>query len=142
MNWLRTCLALTLAAAISGCADTQSIRGKPVPTAFFVFFDQDSADPTSDSAVILTEAASYLKQYDNTAVRVVGHTSSDETRPNLDQERASRVAEELVKRGAKPARMQLLGVGSTEMVSGSGSSSSSGTDRSADYRVEILFSAM
>lgn len=138
MNWLRTCLALTLVAVISGCADTQSIRGKPVPTAFFVFFDKGSADPTSDSTVILNEAASYLKQYDNTAVRVVGHTSSDETRPNLDQERASRVAEELVKRGAKPARMQLLGVGSSETVSGSDGSA----DTSADHRVEILFSAM
>lgn len=138
MNWLRCGFALSLAVLISGCMDTQNVRGKPVPTAFFVFFDQGSAEPTQESAVVLDEAAAYLKQYDNTAVRVVGHISPDETQANLDQERASRVAEELVKRGAQPVRMQLLGVGSTEQVSGKDGTA----DTSPDHRVEILFSAM
>jgi outer membrane protein OmpA-like peptidoglycan-associated protein len=138
MNWLKVCLALSLAAVVGGCADTQNVRGKPVPTAFFVFFDEGSAAPTADSLVVLDEAAAYLKQYDNTAVRVVGHVSPDETQANLDQERASRVAEELVKRGAQPVRMQLVGAGSTENVSGTAGID----DTSVDHRVDILFSAM
>jgi len=138
MNWLKGGIAITLVALIGACVKTEDVRGKPVPTAFFVFFDQGSSEPTKDSLVILDEAAAYLKQYDNTSVRVVGHVATDEKEANLDQERASRVAEELVKRGAQPVRMQLLGVGSTEKVAGTDGSD----DKSVDHRVEILFSAM
>ncbi len=138
MNWLRSSIALISVVLISGCVGTQDVRGKAVPTAFFVFFESGSGEPTPDSKVILDEAAAFLKQYDNTSVRVVGHISPDETEPHLDQKRASRVAEELVKRGAQPARMELLGVGSTEEISGKDGTN----DSSVDHRVEILFNTM
>lgn len=138
MNWYKSCVALALAISLAGCAGEPSVRGKPVPTAFFVFFDQGTANPTKDSEAVFDEASAYLKQYDNTSVRIVGHVSADEKAPNLDQERASRAAEELVKRGAQPVRMQLLGVGNKEKISGTDGVD----DPSVDRRVELLFSTM
>jgi len=131
-------LAIIVVTLMSACMQTQNVRGKPVPTAFFVFFDQGSAEPTKESAAIFDEAAAFLKQYDNTTARVVGHISTEEASATLDQERASRVAEELVKRGAQAARLQLLGVGNTEKITGRNGN----TDSSMDRRVEILFNAM
>ena len=131
-------LAIIVVTLMSACTQTQDVRGKPVPTAFFVFFEEGSAEPMKESAAIFDEAAAYLKQYDNTSARVVGHISTEEASESLDQERASRVAEELVKRGALAARLQLLGVGDKEKITGVGGNSDSAVDR----RVEILFNAM
>jgi OOP family OmpA-OmpF porin len=138
MNVLRRSLLLGLALALAGCVAGPNVRGKPVPTAFFVFFEKDSAEPNADAKAVFDEAAAYLTQYDNTAVRIVGHISPDESGADLDQKRASRVAEELASRGAQPARMQLLGMGRNESVS----SDPSVADPTADRRVELLFSTM
>lgn len=138
MNWFKGGALLALAVSVSACVGTPSVRGTPVPTAFFVFFDQGSAEPMADSAAVFDEAAAYLTQYDNTAVRIVGHVSSDEAAADLDKQRASRAAEELVKRGAQPARMKLVGVGTAESVSGAGGAG----DPAVDRRVELLFNAM
>lgn len=138
MKLYRRCIVLGLALALSGCVGTPNVKGKPVPTAFFVFFEKDSATPDEDAKAVFDEAAAYLVQYDNTAVRIVGHVSKDENTAELDQQRASRAAEELAKRGAQPVRMQLLGMGSQENIS----SDPSVGDPSVDRRVEILFSTM
>lgn len=138
MILLRRCIVLGLALALSGCVGTPNVKGKPVPTAFFVFFQKDSAEPDEDAKAVFDEAAAYLIQYDNTAVRIVGHESKDETTAELDQKRASRAAEELAKRGAQPVRMQLLGMGTQENISADPSVG----DVSVDRRVEILFSTM
>lgn len=134
----KVCLTLALALSLAGCVSMQNVRGKPVPTAFFVFFEAGQSEPTAESKAVFDEAAAYLKQYDNTSVRIVGHVSPDETAPQLDQQRASRVAEELVKRGALAARMDLLGVGSQESLSGG----AKGGDPAMDRRVEVLFNTM
>ena len=138
MNWFKGGALIALAVLLSGCVGAPNVRGKPVPTAFFVFFDQGSAEPMADSAAVFDEAAAFLTQYDNTSVRIVGHVSADESVADLDKRRASRAAEELVKRGAQAARMQLVGAGSAESVSGA----TEGGDASVDRRVELLFNAM
>jgi len=138
MKLYRRCMVLGLALALAGCVGAPNIKGKPVPTAFFVFFEKDSATPDEDAAAVFDEAAAYLIQYDNTAVRIVGHMSKDESTAELDQQRASRAAEELAKRGAQPVRMQLLGMGTQENIS----SDPSVGDPTVDRRVEILFSTM
>lgn len=138
MNIVRRCLMLGLALALAGCVGGPNVKGTPVPTAFFVFFEKDSATPDEDAKAVFDEAAAYLIQYDNTAVRIVGHVSKDESTAELDQQRASRAAEELAKRGAQPVRMQLLGMGTQENISGDPAVG----DVSLDRRVEILFSTM
>lgn len=138
MTLFRRCIVLGLALALAGCVGTPNVKGKPVPTAYFVFFPKDSAEPDEDAKAVFDEAAAYLTQYDNTAVRIVGHVSKDESAAQLDQQRASRAAEELAKRGAQPVRMQLLGMGSQENISNDPSVG----DPSVDRRVEILFSTM
>ena len=138
MKLYRRCIVLGLALALAGCVGSPNVKGKPVPTAFFVFFEKDSATPDEDATAVFDEAAAYLIQYDNTAVRIVGHMSKDETTAELDQQRASRAAEELAKRGAQPVRMQLLGMGTQENLS----AYPSVADPTVDRRVEILFSTM
>ncbi len=138
MKLYRRCIVLGFALALSGCVGAPNVKGKPVPTAFFVFFEKDSATPDEDATAVFDEAAAYLVQYDNTAVRIVGHVSKDENTAALDQQRASRAAEELAKRGAQPVRMQLLGMGSQENISNDPSVG----DPTVDRRVEILFSTM
>lgn len=138
MNTLRRCIVLCLALAVSGCVGMPDVKGKPVPTAFFVFFEKDSATPNAEATPVFDEAAAYLTQYDNTAVRIVGHMSKDENAADLDQQRASRVAEELAKRGAQPVRMKLVGMGARENLS----SNPAVGDPTVDRRVELLFSTM
>lgn len=138
MNWMKTTTALLVALALAGCAAGPNVRGKAVPTAFFVFYEKDSVTPTGNPEEVFDQAAAYLTQYDNTFVRIVGHVSADETVKMLDQLRASHVAEELAKRGAQAPRMELLGVGTAESVSEQGE----GVDASSDRRVELMFSAM
>jgi outer membrane protein OmpA-like peptidoglycan-associated protein len=135
---LRRSIVLGFSLALAGCVGAPSVKGKPVPTAFFVFFEKDSATPDESAKPVFDEAAAYLVQYDNTAVRIVGHMSKDESTSDLDQQRASRAAEELAKRGAQPVRMKLLGKGATENIS----SDPKVGDPSVDRRVEILFSTM
>lgn len=126
---------IALALVLAGCSQLPNVKGKPVPTAFFVFYEAGSANPDADAAKVFDEAAAYLTQYDNTSVRIVGHYADDEAGGDLDQQRASRAAEELAKRGAQSVRMQLLGVGTTENIAGDG-------DQNADRRVDMLFSTM
>lgn len=138
MNNLRRCIVLCLSVALSGCVGMPDVKGKPVPTAFFVFFEKDSATPDVESNPVFDEAAAYLIQYDNTAVRIVGHMATDEKVADLDQQRASRIAEELAKRGAQAVRMKLVGMGAKENLS----SNPAVGDPTVDRRVEILFSTM
>lgn len=138
MNTLRRYIVLCLSVALSGCVGMPDVKGKPVPTAFFVFFEKDSATPNAESNPVFDEAAAYLIQYDNTAVRIVGHMATDEKVADLDQQRASRVAEELAKRGAQAVRMKLVGMGAKENLS----SDPAVGDPTVDRRVEILFSTM
>lgn len=138
MSTLKHCIMLCVASVLAGCVGTQNVRGTAVPTAFFVFFEKDSATPDAAAKPVFDEAAAYLVQYDNTAVRIVGHMSQDESGTDLDQQRASRAAEELAKRGGQPVRMKLLGKGATENISNDPNVG----DPSVDRRVEILFSTM
>ncbi|MEY4982751.1 MAG: OmpA family [Pseudomonadota bacterium] len=134
MKLTHAALAAAMTVLLGACATGPDVRGKPVPTAYFIFYEKDTVTPTEDASASLDEAAAFLTQYDNTSVRIVGHVSADETVTGLDQQRASHVAEELAKRGAQPPRMQLLSVGNAESISTD--------DPAADRRVEILFVTM
>jgi outer membrane protein OmpA-like peptidoglycan-associated protein len=138
MSIFKCCILLLSGLIVSGCTELPDVSHQPVPTAFFVFFEKDSVVINADAKPVLDEAAAYLIQYDNTAVRIVGHMSKSEGAADLDQQRASRVAEELAKRGSEPVRMKLMSMGVKESLSGNPSVG----DPAVDRRVEILFSTM
>lgn len=113
------------------------VRGQPVPTAAFVFFDKDSASPQAESEPSIKEAAAYLTQYENTFARIVGHVSADEAlaadaNQRLDRLRASSVGAKLMTYGVAPERMSPQVAGRAENMAGRSG------DLSIDRRVEIL----
>lgn len=132
-------LCLTLLLSACGPQDTLvDVRGKPAPTAMFVFFDKDSSLPQEESNVVIQEAAAYLTQYNNTVARIVGHVAPDEpvasdANQRLDRLRASAIGADLMKLGVKPERIQPVVAGRTENMS-----NRSG-DPGIDRRVDILF---
>lgn len=86
----------------------------------------------------LEEMARVLKQIPGYDIRVIGHTAeagTPEKRLQLSLERAGRVAEELIHRGARDAKEVLIdGKGSTEPIA----SNETESGRALNRRVEIL----
>ena len=127
--------------SLAACAQRDGlvdVRGQPVPTAVFVFFDKDSAQPQAESEIALREAAAYLVQYDNTVARIVGHLARDEDmegaiEQRLDAQRAATVGTRLLQLGVASHRIQPLNAGTSENMS----SPSDSPD--IDRRVDILF---
>lgn len=133
--------AVVMLGALSACAANPGlvdVRGQPVPTAAFLFFDKDSAQPQAESEAALREAAAYLVQYDNTVARIVGHIAPDEpddlpSEQRLDTLRATAVGTRLMELGVSATRIEPLGAGRGENMS-------SGPDSAdIDRRVDILF---
>lgn len=139
---LRGLAAVLSLAAVSACAPGGSglvdVRGQPVPTAVFLFFDKDSAQPQADSEQALREAAAFLVQYDNTIARIVGHVAPDEAmggpiEQRIDTQRATSVGTRLIQLGVSPARIEPFSAGRNENMA-------QGTDSvDIDRRVDILF---
>jgi outer membrane protein OmpA-like peptidoglycan-associated protein len=128
-------VSLAACAPVDGLVD---VRGKPVPTAVFVFFDQESAQPQVESDAALREAAAYLLQYDNTVARIVGHMARDEKMEGadaqrLDSRRSATVGTRLIQLGVASNRIQPLSAGTSENMSGASGSPD------IDRRVDILF---
>lgn len=127
--------------ALTACAPSSNlinVRGQDVPTAIFIFFDEDSAIPQEESERAINEAAAFLVQYDNTVARIVGHVAPDEelaSDPNqrLDRLRAAAIGSRLVQYGVQGNRIQPIVAGRSENMSGQGA------DPSIDRRVDILF---
>lgn len=127
--------------ALTACAPSSNlinVRGQDVPTAFFVFFDEDSAIPQSESDAAINEAAAFLVQYDNTVARVVGHVAPDEDLSSdpdqrLDRLRSASIGSRLIQYGVESDRIQPVAAGRGENMSGQGG------DPSIDRRVDILF---
>lgn len=140
-NLIRTVAGLGLLLVMAACAprsELVDVRGQPVPTAVFLFFDKDSAEPQPDSVEALNEAAAFLVQYDNTVARIVGHVASDEPLPSdqsrrIDTLRTAAVGSELMRLGVLADRIQPVSAGRGENMA----PSSSETD--IDRRVDILF---
>jgi outer membrane protein OmpA-like peptidoglycan-associated protein len=128
-------VSLAACAPVDGLVD---VRGKPVPTAVFVFFDKDAAQPQVESDAALQEAAAYLLQYDNTVARIVGHLARDEkmagaVTQRLDSQRAGTVGARLTQLGVAPNRIQPLSAGRKENMAAASDSPD------IDRRVDILF---
>jgi outer membrane protein OmpA-like peptidoglycan-associated protein len=129
---------LLVAAACAPRSDLIDVRGQPVPTAVFLFFDKDAAEPQMESRPALNEAAAFLLQYENTVARIVGHVAADEAAPTaqagrIDTRRATTVGAELMRRGVRPDRIQALSAGRSENMA------PTLADADIDRRVDILF---
>lgn len=126
---------------LTACAPSSNlinVRGQDVPTAIFIFFDEDSAIPQEESERAINEAAAFLVQYDNTVARIVGHVAPDEELASdpdrrLDRARAAAIGSRLVQYGVQGDRIQPVVAGRSENMSGQGA------DPSIDRRVDILF---
>jgi outer membrane protein OmpA-like peptidoglycan-associated protein len=128
-------VSLAACAPVDGLVD---VRGKPVPTAVFVFFDKESAQPQVESDAALQEAAAYLLQYDNTFARIVGHLARDEKMEGadaqrLDSRRSATVGTRLIQLGVASNRIQPLSAGRNENMAAASDSPD------IDRRVDILF---
>jgi outer membrane protein OmpA-like peptidoglycan-associated protein len=137
-------VGLTSLLALTACAPASqeiNVRGQDVPTAIFVFFDKDSANPQSESMRAINEAAAFLVQYDNTVARIVGHIAPDEPQSpdadrRLDTMRSVAVAALMMQMGVQNNRIQPVSMGYGENMS------SSAEDREIDRRVDIIFSTI
>ena len=128
---------MLLAACASG-ERLENVRGQPVPTATFLFFDKDSATLQADSIPALREAAAYLVQYDNTFARIVGHVAPDEStsgavEQRIDTQRTMSVGTQLMELGVQAGRIQPFSAGRAENMS------TTAGDVDIDRRVDIIF---
>lgn len=127
--------------ALAACAPSSNlvnVRGQDVPTATFVFFDEDPAIPQTESEAVINETAAFLVQYDNTVARIVGHVAPDEElssdeNQRLDRLRAASIGARLVQLGVQSDRIQPISAGRRENMS------TQGGDPSIDRRVDIIF---
>jgi outer membrane protein OmpA-like peptidoglycan-associated protein len=124
--------------ACSPGSQLDDVRGQPVPTATFLFFDKDSDNLQPDSVPVLRQAAAYLVQYDNTFARIVGHIAPDEpfdlpVGQRLDTRRATTVGTQLMQLGVQAERIQPFSAGKTENMS------TSPKNAAIDRRVDIIF---
>ena len=124
---------LALLPLCAACAQLPSVGDRPVPNAFFVFFDKGSAQSAKGSDPVLREAAAFLRAHDDIRVNVVGHRSSGETARGIDLARADAVGAALEKTGIGSDRMVVVGRGQTESVA-----SAAGGDPTVDRRVDIV----
>jgi len=130
--------ATLLLSACGGGNILDDVRGQPVPTATFLFFDKDSGELQPDSVPVLRQAAAYLVQYDNTFARIVGHVAPDEpfdlpVEQSLDTRRATTVGTQLLQLGVQAERIQPFSAGKTENMS------NSAANIAIDRRVDIIF---
>lgn len=102
-----------------------------------VTFDTDSTVVKSQFRRPLNKVAKTLQKYPSSYVDVVGHTDSTGTAAynmDLSDRRARSVANELIERGVRRARIQAYGKGQTQPVA----SNNTAEGRSQNRRVEIL----
>lgn len=139
---MRKFLALSLALLLGACvapdgSTPAGTKDREVPTALFVFFEENSAEPTEGSARVLREVVALMSKYDTLSARVVGHNGASETSGKpafpLDMQRSTYVIGQLVGKGISAARLGVKNMGSKEAMAGS-----VGGDESVDRRVEII----
>ncbi|CAM3586465.1 OmpA family protein [Parendozoicomonas haliclonae] len=102
-----------------------------------ITFDSSDAAIKSGFYRVLGSVATVMKQYDENAIVIVGHTDStgneQKTNMPLSNERAMSVARYLEGQGVASARITAYGVGSSEPVA----SNTSPAGREQNRRVEI-----
>jgi outer membrane protein OmpA-like peptidoglycan-associated protein len=129
---------------LASCAQFPPVKDRDIPTAFFVFFDENSAQTVDGSDKILDEVAGFLKFYGDLTVNIVGQRAesetsdatdetSDATDGTIDVQRANFVAAQLQTRGVAAERMSVGSKGVSESMA-----SAAGGDESVDRRVDII----
>jgi outer membrane protein OmpA-like peptidoglycan-associated protein len=129
---------------LASCAQFPPVKDRDVPTAFFVFFDENSAQTVDGSDKILDEVAGFLKFYGDLTVNIVGQRAESETSDatdetidatdeTIDAQRANFVAAQLQTRGVAAERMSVGSKGVSESMA-----SAAGGDESVDRRVDII----
>lgn len=106
-----------------------------------VTFDTGSSSLKPAGANTLVGVAMVLKEYDKTAVNVVGHTDSTgsrETNMRLSQQRADSVASSLITQGVSASRIRTAGVGPDQPVA----SNSTAQGKAQNRRVTITLSPL
>ena len=97
----------------------------------------DSATLSGNAQSTFNKIAETLKNYDKTAIHVVGHTDrtgSDEYNMKLSQQRAQSVAQFLTSRGVDSQRVLTWGRGKSEPIA----SNSTESGRAQNRRVDIV----
>ena len=134
---MRKLLIALLLFALASCAQVPTVRNREVPSAFFVFFDENSVQSLAGSDAVLDEVSDFLLYYKDLTVNVVGQRAKGETAKStngtLDGQRAAFIATELVNRGVEAGRMRVVGQGINESMA-----AAAGGDESVDRRVDIL----
>ncbi len=101
-----------------------------------ITFDTDRSDVRSDFYAVLDSVATILKEFDQTRIRVSGHTDSTGSREynqELSQRRARSVSAYLESRSVPPGRIYSVGFGEDRPVADNGTA----LGRSQNRRVEI-----
>lgn len=100
-------------------------------------FEVDSAELSFGAQSTFDRIANVLKDYDKTAIHVVGHTDStgsDAYNQKLSERRASEVAKYLSSRGVSSSRILIWGRGESEPVAGNDTKA----ERARNRRVDIV----
>lgn len=100
-------------------------------------FEIDSAELSFDAQTTFDKIANVLKDYDKTAIHVVGHTDStgsEEYNQKLSERRASAVAKYLSGQGVTSLRIVTWGRGESEPVAGNDTRAG----RARNRRVDIV----
>ncbi|SQI33847.1 Inner membrane lipoprotein YiaD precursor [Leminorella richardii] len=106
-----------------------------------VTFDTGSSSMKPAGANTLVGVAMVLKEYEKTAVNVVGHTDSTgsrETNMRLSQQRADSVASALITQGVSASRVRTMGVGPDQPIA----SNSTEQGKAQNRRVTITLSPL
>jgi outer membrane protein OmpA-like peptidoglycan-associated protein len=101
-----------------------------------VLFERGSSSLSQAGAAKVREVAEVLKEYPNSAVYVVGYTSSeggDALNMDLSKRRAEVVANQLIVAGVAPSRVTPVGLGSSDPIA----DNSTEAGRVRNRRVEI-----
>lgn len=134
---MRKFLIPLLLVVLASCSQVPPVKDRDVPSAFFVFFDENSAKPVEGSTKILDEVSAFLKYYDDLSVSIVGQRAisetSDKTDGPLDAQRAAVVAAQLQRRGIEIGRMVVDSKDVSESMA-----AAAGGDNAVDRRVDIM----
>jgi hypothetical protein len=84
---MRKFLIPLLLVLLASCSQVPPVKDRDVPTAFFVFFDENSAQAVDGSAKVLDEVAGFLKFYDDLTVNIIGQRAKSETSDAKDVRR-------------------------------------------------------
>lgn len=106
-----------------------------------VTFDSSSSTLKPAGANTLTGVAMVLKEYNKTAVNIVGHTDNTGTRAlnmNLSQQRADSVASSLITQGVGANRIRTVGAGPDQPIA----SNSTEQGKAQNRRVTITLSPL